>query len=91
MTSDLLCHRCGTLLEPGAGNFYIVRIEAMADPTPPTITAEQLRGDLAGQIDELIEQMRDSSERELIDQVYRRMTLHLCRQCYAHWIEHPTG
>ena len=91
MSTELFCHRCGAVLEPGRGNFYVARIEAFADPTPPPITAEQLRGDIAGQIDELIGQMRDSSERELADQVHRRLTLHLCESCYAHWIERPTG
>jgi len=26
-----------------------------------------------------------------MDQVYRRMTIHLCRKCYIVWIENPSG
>ena len=81
---DLLCHRCGATLEPGGGNFYIVRIEAFADPTP------QIVEPVPGQIEQLIEELKDSSEREMMDQVYRKMTLHLCRACYERWIEDPT-
>ena len=35
--------------------------------------------------------MRDLSEQELIDQVYRRLTIHLCEPCYRQWIENPAG
>jgi hypothetical protein len=35
--------------------------------------------------------LHDASERELCDQVYRRVTLHLCRACYEPWIENPAG
>jgi hypothetical protein len=85
----LLCHRCGQILEPGVGSFYVVKIEATADPTGPVMTAAELQEDLRGQIESLVEQMRDQSERELIDQVYRRLTLHLCGTCYGTWIENP--
>jgi hypothetical protein len=30
------------------------------------------------------------SERELMDQVFRRLTIHLCGTCYRQWIEDPT-
>jgi len=88
----LVCHRCGRELTPGEGNFYVARIEAFADPTPPNLSAEELAGlDTAAEIDRLIEQMKGMSEQELMDQVYRRMTIHLCGSCYARWIENPAG
>jgi hypothetical protein len=87
----LLCHRCGASLTPGKGDLWVVRIEAFADPTPPTISAEDMAGiDPSAEIDRLIEQMRGMSERELMDQVFRRMTIHLCGPCYRQWIEDPT-
>jgi hypothetical protein len=89
--SPLLCHRCAAELEPGKGEFYVVRIEAFADPTPPTITEEDLKRDIVGEIERLIEAMRDLSEQEALDQVYRRMTVYLCNACYRQWIESPTG
>ena len=30
------------------------------------------------------------SEQELMDQVYRRLVMLLCRPCYESWIEDPT-
>jgi hypothetical protein len=89
---SLLCHRCGAVLTGGEGDFYVVRIEAFADPTGPNISAEELAAlDVSKEIDRLIEQMRGMSEQEMMDQVYRRMTIHLCGPCYRQWIENPAG
>ena len=88
----LFCHRCGRILIPGKGNFYVVRIEACADPTPPDLDAGELDGlDMNEEFSRLIEEMREMSERELMDQVYRRMIVHLCGSCYRVWIEDPAG
>jgi len=89
---NLFCHCCGAILTPGKADFYVVRIEAMADPTGPNISAEELaRTDPAKEIDRLIDQMRDIPEQELMDMVYRRLTIHLCGPCYREWIENPAG
>lgn len=88
---SLLCARCGIELKPGKGNFYVVRIEALADPTPPSFSDEDLQHDPRAEIERLIEQMRESSERELLDQVYRRLVVYLCGPCYRQWIEDPVG
>ncbi len=61
----------------------------MADPTPPSFSAEDLERDPRAEIQRLIDQMRDLSEQELMDQVYRRLVLHLCGPCYRRWIEDP--
>ena len=39
----LFCDRCGATLQPGSGNFYLVKIEAVCDPTPPAFSEEDLR------------------------------------------------
>ncbi|MFP4354975.1 MAG: hypothetical protein ACLFUJ_07590 [Phycisphaerae bacterium] len=89
---SLLCHRCGCDLHPGRGNFYVVRIEAFADPYPPKLdTADFDTGELAAEIDELISQLGQTSEQDLNDQVHRRLTIHLCNRCYRRWIEDPSG
>jgi hypothetical protein len=79
------------MLEPGTGSFYVVRIEAFADPTPPEITIDDLSRDLDAEIERLIERAQELSEAEMMDQVYRRLTLLLCWPCYRHWIEDPVG
>ncbi len=68
----------------------MVKIEAFADPTPPAPDERPL-AEISTEINELIERMSDMSEQELMDQVYRRLTLLLCTACYEPWIEDPTG
>ncbi len=86
----LVCHRCGVDLTAGKGNFYVVRIEAFADPTPPNLTDAELQDlDVDEEINRLIDEMRDMSARDLMEQVYRRLTIHLCGRCYKQWIEDP--
>ena len=87
----LFCDRCLVELTPGKGDFYVIRIEAVADPSPPILSDEDLSKDTRREIDRLIAQMQGLSEQELIDQVYRCVTLSLCSSCYAEWIENPTG
>ncbi len=87
----LWCARCRSELHPGSGDFYAVRIEAMADPTPPSFSDDDLERDTRLEIAWLIEEMRDQSEQELMDQVYRRVVLYLCGPCYRQWIENPVG
>jgi hypothetical protein len=76
--APLLCARCGVELQPGAGDFYVVRIEAPADPSPPRFSEEDLKHDPQAEIERLFRQMNGLSEQELMDQVYRRLLLHLC-------------
>jgi hypothetical protein len=89
--SPLFCARCLTTLNPGSGDFFVVSIEAIADPTPPSFTEEDLQRDARQEIDALVEQMSGCSERELMDQVRRSTVLHLCNRCYRDWIEDPAG
>ena len=87
----LFCHRCGAVLKPGMGNFYVVKIEAFADPTGPNLTEADMNVDINNAIEDILEKIRNTSETELMDQVYRRLTIHLCEKCYAEWIENPAS
>jgi len=90
--AHLFCHRCGRQLHPGEGDWYVVRIEALADPSPPNLSVDDIEErDLNAEFARLFEQMDRMSERELLEQVHRRMTIHLCAPCYRQWIENPAG
>ena len=89
--SLLLCHRCGADLQPGQGQFYVIRIEAFADPTPPTITPEDLERDFDREFARLVEELSRMSDQEAMDQIYRKVIIHLCNACYREWIENPAG
>lgn len=87
-----LCHRCGAMLAPGDGSFYIIKIEEYADPTPPDLSGSELSEDeLLREIDDLIDDVNELTEQELMDQVYRKLTILLCRPCYDRWIANPAG
>ena len=47
-STPLFCHRCGRMLKPGQADFYVVRIDAVADPAPPVIEDEEEIGDGGG-------------------------------------------
>ncbi len=87
----LICHRCGAQLTAGEGSFYVVNIEAFADPTPPRVDSDESVEAIAADIDDLVRRMKDFSEQELMDQVYRRLTLTLCSSCHQAWMDNPTG
>jgi hypothetical protein len=84
----LWCARCRTALQSGAGNFYRVTIEAVADPT---FSAEDPDTDLRRQIERVLAQLEGVSTQEAMDQVCRRLILFLCSTCYRRWIENPVG
>jgi hypothetical protein len=94
MASDsdtLLCTRCLKTLEAGRGEFYVVAIEAVADPTPPVIDECDLLRDYRADWRAIVAAMQDTSPQEALDQVYRRLVIHLCNGCYREWIENPAG
>ena len=50
----LHCKRCSKEVHPGRGDYYLVRIEAVADPQPSVITQEDLDQDVGAEIERLI-------------------------------------
>jgi hypothetical protein len=87
--APLFCDRCQRELRPGRGEFYVVSIEAVADPTPPSFTEEDLEVDYKAEIARIVEHLHDLSAQEAMDQVYRKVTLYLCVPCFEGWIEDP--
>jgi len=87
----LFCARCAAALEPGAGTYYRVAIEAVADPGPVVVADNPSTADLRRQIEVLLTRMEGISEREALDQIYRRLTIHLCGPCFRQWTENPAG
>jgi hypothetical protein len=63
----------------------------MADPSPPDLDERDLGAAPRREIQRLVDEMSGLSQQELMDQVYRRVTIFLCLPCYTKWIENPTG
>jgi hypothetical protein len=87
----LTCRRCQQEVHPGRGDYYLVRIDAIADPEPPVITEEDLDLDVGAEIDRLIRRMEGLSDRQLEHQVRRQKAIYLCVPCFNRWIENPVG
>ena len=87
----LFCDRCLCELRRGCGEFYEVRIEAVADPTPPELNLPTAGAPLRQAIADTVEQLNNLSAQEALDQVLRRLTITLCLSCYQRWIENPAG
>ena len=90
-SAPLFCARCAAELQPGAGDFFQVTIEAVADPSPPVLDGPDDPRALRRGIEDLLERMADVTAQEALDQVYRRLVVHLCGPCYRVWIENPAG
>src|SRR5215203_4303610 len=88
---SMLCARCLTELEPGTGSFYEVRIESVCDPTPPELDDALSSDEIRRQIADTLDQLREVSAQEALDEVRRALTIHLCRACFREWIEDPAG
>ena len=63
--SQLQCKCCSKEVHPGRGDYYLVRIDAVADPQPPIITQEDLDQDIGAEIERLIRRMKSMSEQQL--------------------------
>jgi hypothetical protein len=87
----LLCKRCSKEVHPGRGDYYLVRIDAVADPEPPVFTEEDLDLDVGSEIERLIRRMKNMSEDQLERQVHRQKAIYLCVPCFNAWIEKPVG
>ena len=87
--NPLNCARCSMPLTAGRGDFYMVSIVAVADPSPPVFLEEDLTRDVAREIRRLVKRMSGMEEQEAMDQVYTRKVLTLCLPCYHDWIEDP--
>lgn len=87
----LPCSRCGRPVGLGRGEGYLVDIRAVADPTPPVFTGDDLAADATREIQRLLDRLRGLSSRRLADQVYGRQLFCLCNACYARWSADPFG
>jgi hypothetical protein len=70
---------------------YVVSILAVADPSPPIFSEEDLAQDIGGEILRLTAQLNRLDAAHAQDEVYRRVVIHLCSSCYRRWIEDPAG
>jgi hypothetical protein len=88
---SLTCRKCGRDVHPGRGNSHVVSILAVADPSPPVFTEDDLALDVEQEVQQLLTLLRSLDAQAAQDQLYRRIVFHLCDSCYHEWIANPTG
>ena len=72
--------------------YYIVKIEVYADPSLPSITAEELsRNDSGSDMAKLIAELNQYSTEELQDLVHKKFEYRLCRKCQLKFNANPLG
>jgi hypothetical protein len=87
----LMCDGCRAELHPGQGDYYVVKISAVADPCPPRFSEEDLAKDIEAEVRQVIEQLELCTPREAREQVFRQLELNLCLACLERWFDDPTA
>ncbi len=86
----VICDRCGRAVPRDA--HYRVRIDVAADPSPPTLTQDDLEeADFDWTVAQLLEEMKGATADELEDAVARRFEFRICRGCQLRFIRDPLG
>ncbi|NLX58774.1 MAG: hypothetical protein GXY74_06765 [Phycisphaerae bacterium] len=83
------CDMCGKVLLADENTRYIVRIEVLAAYDPMELSADDVATDRRGEIQRLLDAMRQADPEALQDQVYRRMQFDLCPACQKRYLAHP--
>ncbi len=86
----VICDRCGRAVPRHA--HYRVRIDVVADPSPPELTQEDLNEtDFDWSVAQLLEEMKHATADELEDSVARSFEFRICRSCQLRLIRDPLG
>jgi hypothetical protein len=86
----LLCDLCARLIPPHA--HYILKMQIYADPQMPPVSSQELAEmDLDAELQKLIEQMKNETAEDLMDQVHRSFEFRLCRVCQMKFLANPLG
>jgi len=83
-----ICDRCGRQIQKGQSR-YIAKIEVLAAADALEITLEDLLRDTRREIDALLEQCEQSTEEELMRDVYVKFEFDLCRACQKSYVTAP--
>lgn len=86
-----LCNRCNQELPEGRGAFFEIRVEVVADPTPPFLDVELEEQEICSQYKQLIVELEQVGPLDALNQVVRRRIWSLCNRCVESWLDDPFG
>lgn len=84
----LTCDRCGNGLLLDAPVRYEVRIEVKSAYDPMEITDDDL-ANADAEMKKAVEALKDVSEQDAMDEVYKEFRFDLCRTCQKQYIKGP--
>ena len=86
----VICDRCGRAIPRHA--HYRVRIDVVADPSPPEITQEDVEeADYDWTVAQLLDEMKNATADELEEAVAKSFEFRICRACQVRLIRNPLG
>jgi len=84
----VICDRCGRAVPRHA--HYRVRIDVVADPSPPDLTHEDLEeADLAWTLAQLQDDLKHATAADLEDAIAKQFEFRICRPCQLRFIRDP--
>ena len=84
------CDRCGRTLQAEQDVRYVVKMEVFAATDPPDADDPDDRDHLL-EIHEMLERTGDDEDQPVGDDVYRRLRMDLCPDCYRRFVKDPLG
>ena len=86
----VICDRCGRAIPREA--HYRVRIDVVADPSPPTMTQDDVEeADFDRTLAQLLDEMKGATAEELEGAVARTFEFRICRPCQLRFTRNPLG
>lgn len=84
------CDRCGARMSANDAGRFIVKIEVYAAASPIDLDATA-RSSKPGELQAVIEQLRNADPTEVEDQTYRAFRFDLCDSCRKDYLARPLG
>ena len=83
-----LCDRCSALIEDSRARFSL-RVELFAAYDGLEIRSDEdlHNRDIRAEIEQLLDQIKDSDPARLTREVYARYDFDLCKTCRDHWLQ----
>lgn len=85
----MTCDSCGAALLVEHDVRYEIKIEVKAAYDPMELTDDDLNRDHEAEIKRILESMKDVTQQQAMDQVYRAFKFDLCPPCQKQYLKKP--
>ncbi|MFO7904428.1 MAG: hypothetical protein ACQESR_19370 [Planctomycetota bacterium] len=85
------CDRCKRTIDPEEDLRYVVKLEVQAAMEPLEVDEFEDDRDHLLEVQEILEQLDDSENDAISDELYQRCRYDLCADCYREFVKNPFG